>query len=63
MVTEIIEGHSDIVASDISTIKKQKSPIPVAKLREHSHLRPQVSNITLWSSIFVMLELYKQKRL
>lgn len=41
-------------------MKKLSYPIPSAKLRRFTHLRPKLKNDTSWSSLFEMLGCYTQ---
>lgn len=59
---DILHKDQDIIAKVNSTMVKLRGLLLSAKLQKLTHLKPQVANVTRWSSIHNMLNRYTELR-
>ncbi len=57
---DIIQKSASVMERVYKLMKKQRNPIPAAKLSRHTDLRAKCSNATRWSSNAAMINLYRK---
>lgn len=55
-VPDILKDYEELISKVHNLMKKLSTPKMLAKLRNHTHLRPLRHNSTRWSSVFFMIK-------